>query len=57
MGMANSDDDRKILAEHALMEHIKKSTPEYAYLTADMTEDQKIIYEHALLQQYLKRNE
>lgn len=53
--MASSDNDYKIIAKHELMEHIKKITPEYAYLVSDMTKDQKIIYEHSLLEQYLEK--
>lgn len=51
----NSDDDTKIIAEHQLMEHIKKVTPEYNYVTADMNEDMKIIYEHGLKEEFLNR--
>jgi hypothetical protein len=55
MGMSNSDDDTKIIAEHSLMEHIKKITPEYDYVTADMNEDMKIIYEDSLMREFLNR--
>lgn len=55
MGMMNSDNDKKIIAEHNLMEHIKKVTPEYDYVTADMNEDMKIIYDDALKTEFLNR--
>lgn len=54
--MMNNDDDAKIMAEHNLMEHIKKCTPEYDYVTRNMTEDQRIIYENSLKNEYLNRN-
>ncbi len=55
MGMMNSDNDAKIIAEHNLMEHIKKVTPEYDYVTSDMNEDMKIIYEDGLMREFLNR--
>lgn len=55
MGMMNTDDDAKIIAEHNLMEHIKKVTPEYDYVTSGMNEDMKIIYEHGLKEEFLNR--
>ncbi len=53
MGMASSDDDGKIIAEHYLMEKIKAMTPEYDYVTCNMNEDMKIIYDDALKHKFL----
>lgn len=52
MGMQNSDDERKIMYEHSVMERIKQNHPDYEGATQHMTEDQKIIYEDGLKKKY-----
>lgn len=54
MGMASSDDDGAIMAEHYLMEKIRDMHPEYASVTYNMNEDMKIIYDHSLKSKFLK---
>lgn len=54
MGMANSDNDLEIIAEHQLMEKIRQIHPPYAYDTVKMTEDQKIIYDAGTLKKYVQ---
>lgn len=52
MGMANSDDEAKIMIEHDLMENIKKAYPFYYEETHGMSDDARAIYDHSLKEKF-----